>query len=65
MNELKRKNMPGVDLDFDADTLVRDALKNAPPASIGALADTMNTLDTTAGFANVLNLNLGGALEAR
>ncbi|MGV7931149.1 MAG: hypothetical protein AB2L13_19980 [Spirochaetota bacterium] len=65
MNELKRKNMPGVDLDFDADSLVREALKNAPPASIGALADTMNTLDTTAGFAVLLNLNLGGSLEAR
>ena len=63
--DLKRKGFPGVEIDFDADTLVRDALKNAPPASIGALSGTMNTLDTTAGFVNLLDLNSGGALEAR
>ncbi|HSV97218.1 MAG TPA: hypothetical protein VLM75_09810, partial [Spirochaetota bacterium] len=65
MNGIRRKNMAGVDLSFDADALVRDALKNAPPASIGVLSNTMNTLDVTAGFAGLLNLNLSGPLEAR
>ncbi len=65
MNGLRRKNIPGVDLGFDAYSLVRDALKNAPPDSIGVLSNTMNTVDVTAGFSGLVNLNLGGALEAR
>ncbi|HPB81621.1 MAG TPA: hypothetical protein PK200_06240, partial [Spirochaetota bacterium] len=51
-------------IDFDTDTLLRDAMMRVP-AGIGVLGNTMNSVDTTAGFAEMLNLGLSPALSAR
>ena len=57
------KRLPcGMSFAVDTETLISDALKNAPPATIGVLAKSMNTVNMTAGFSSLLNLNLSGAL---
>ena len=59
------KSLPAaMRIDFDTDTLLRDAMASVPQG-IGVLGNTMNTVDTTAGFAEMLNLGLSPALSAR
>ena len=50
-------------ISFDAESLYRDAMKNAPKADLGALAKSMMAANTTAGLTNMLNLGLSGNLS--
>ncbi len=60
------KNLPKTaKLDFDTDRILQDAMKGLPQATIGVLADGMNTVNTTAGFTTLLNLGLTTTLQAR
>jgi hypothetical protein len=49
-------------ISFDAESLYRDAMKNAPKADLGALAKSMLAANTTAGLTNLLDLGLSGNL---
>ncbi len=57
--------MPGrVSIAFDMDSILSKSLADLPVNDLGVLAKSMNYTDTSAGFTNLLNLNLSSALSA-
>ena len=52
-----RKNMPGnLNFDIDTDKILSNTMRSIPVDSIGILSKSMFETDTTAGFAEMLNL---------
>ncbi|MBN2041039.1 MAG: hypothetical protein JW864_13435, partial [Spirochaetes bacterium] len=53
----------GIDLGIDPDIILSETMRDLPEADLGVLMNTMKTTDTTAGFAEFLNLNLSFDLQ--
>ncbi len=61
-----KNRMPGsINFDLDIDGILADAMNNSPVDSIGVLKNSMNSVDTTAGFTDMLNLGLSGTLTQK